>query len=113
MGLNSRKAQIIWPIVVIGLAGLILELPFFWRAMKTRKPSDIKVALAFILPQLAVWTDFALDNTGNPSNIGTAIVWVCAITAAVGAAWLYRPLSKNEAMDQAARNTRPGSSYLN
>jgi glucose dehydrogenase len=112
MGLNSRKAQVIWPVVIIALAGLILILPFVWRALKTKARNDIRLVAAFVVPQLAVWTDFALDNDGHPNSVGTMIVWICAIAAAVTAAWVYRPLNKDEQMDQAA-TTRPGTDFLN
>lgn len=119
MGLNSRTAQIVWAIVPVALAGLLLELPFVWRALKTKKSSDIKVAVAFGVVQVAVYAAFAFDQSSQAdrvSNFTGAVVWLSAFSAAVAAAYLYRPLSKEEAAERAqaqARDTRPGSSYLN
>jgi ABC-type transport system involved in cytochrome c biogenesis permease component len=115
MGLNSRKAQIIWPIIVLGLAGFVLVAPFAWRALKTRRPGDIKAAVVFGVVQLVVYAAYAFDPSKDPqqlSNITGATVWLGAFTAAFFAAYLYRPLTKDEAMDQAARDQRPGSTYL-
>ncbi|MEU5076074.1 hypothetical protein AB0G76_31660 [Streptomyces asoensis] len=116
MGLNSRTAQIVWPIVCIALAGLVLEAPFAWRALKTKKRSDIIAAAVFGVAQVVVYVAFALDQSDRSdqvSNLTGAVVWFCALSAAFVAAYLYRPLSKEERVEQAARNTRPGSSYLN
>lgn len=114
MGLNSRRAQIFWAIVPLALAGFILELPFVWRALRTKKKSDIKAALVFGVAQLAVYAAFAFDPSGKAdeiSDITGSVVWLCAFSAAVGAAYLYRPLSKEEIADQ-CRDTPPGPSYL-
>ncbi|MEV7401978.1 hypothetical protein AB0N93_16505 [Streptomyces sp. NPDC091267] len=114
MGLNSRRAQIFWAIVPIALAGFILELPFIWRALKTKKRSDIRAAAVFGIAQLAVYAAFAFDQSNKAdeiSDITGSVVWLCAFSAAVGAAYLYRPLNKEEIVDQ-RRDTRPGSSYL-
>jgi hypothetical protein len=116
MGLNSRTAQIVWPIVCVALAGLVLEVPFAWRALKTRKRSDIIAAVVFGLTQVMVYLAFALDpsdRSGQVSNLTGAVVWFCALSAAFVAASLYRPLSKEEQAELAERSTRPGSSYLN
>lgn len=115
MGLNSRKAQIFWAVIPFVTAGLALELPFIWRALKTKKSGDIKVAAAYGVLQIAVYIAFAFDPSNSAkevSNITGATVWFCAFAAIVGAAYLYRPLSKEEAMDQARNEQPPGSSYL-
>lgn len=115
MELNSRKAQIIAAIIPLVSAGLVLEAPFVWRALKTKKPSDIKAAIGFGILQLAVYIAFATDHSPRAdkvSNLTGSVVWLCAFTAVFGAAWLYRPLNKEERMDRAAQNDRPGSSYL-
>ncbi|MCX4799605.1 hypothetical protein OG497_37760 [Streptomyces sp. NBC_01242] len=116
MGLNSRKAQVVWALVPIVLAGLVLELPFAWRALKTKKRSDVAAAVGFGVAQIAVYVAFATDQSSEAdkiSNVTGAVVWFCAFTAAVGAAYLYRPLDKDEQVDRAAQDNRPGSSYLN
>jgi uncharacterized membrane protein (GlpM family) len=110
VGLNSRKAQIIAGLTPVALAGFILAAPFAWRALKTRKPGDIKAAAVFGVAQLVVYAAYAFDPSKDPqqlSNITGAVVWFCAFAAAFFAAYLYRPLDKDEVMDQ-----RPGSSYL-
>jgi ABC-type methionine transport system permease subunit len=114
MGLNSRKAQIVWGLVPLVLAGLVLAVPFVWRALKTGRPGDIRAAVGFGVAQVVVYAAFALDQSKGDevSNLTAAVVWFLAFSAAVGAAYLYRPLSKEEVVDQAARDTRPGSSYL-
>lgn len=114
MGLNSRRAQIFWAIVPIALAGFILELPFVWRALQTKKRSDITAAVVFGVAQLAVYAAFAFDQSDKAdeiSNLTGAVVWLCAFSATVGAAYLYRPLSKEEIAEQ-RQDTRPGTSYL-
>lgn len=119
MGLNSRTAQIVWAIVPVALAGLLLGLPFVWRALKTKKPGDIRAAITFGIAQVVVYVAFAFDQTDQSdhvSNLTGAVVWFCAFSAAVAAAYLYRPLSKEEQAARAQaeiRNNRPGSSYLN
>ncbi|MFF4542392.1 hypothetical protein ACWD4F_27930 [Streptomyces aureus] len=113
--LNSRRAQIIWALVPIASAGLVLELPFFWRAMKTKRRSDIWAAAVFGVAQAAVYIAFAADpskRSDQISNVTGSVVWACAFAAAVGAAWLYRPLDKDEQMDRAVQDQRSGSSYL-
>lgn len=115
MGLNSRKAQIIMGLVPVALAGFILAVPFVWRALKTRRPGDIRAAVAFGVVQLVVYAAIAFDPSKDPSrlsNVTGATVWLCAFAAAFAAAYLYRPLNKDEAMDQAVRDQRPGSTYL-
>lgn len=115
MGLNSRKTQIIAALIPFISAGLVLEAPFAWRALKTKKPSDIKAAVGFGVLQVAVWVAFATDqNTRSDgvTNFTSATVWACAFAAIFGAAWLYRPLSKEERVDQAVQDQRPGSTYL-
>jgi len=115
VGLNSRRAQIVWAIVPIALAGLVLELPFIWRALKTKKRSDINAALGFGVAQIVVYVTYAFDQSGRDdrvTNFTGAVVWFCAFAAAVGAAYLYRPLSKDEVASR-AQNNRPGSSFLN
>ncbi|MFI9598663.1 hypothetical protein ACIHCX_02100 [Streptomyces sp. NPDC052043] len=112
--LNSRKAQVVWAIIPIALAGFVLELPFIWRALKTKKGGDVMAAIGFGIAQIAVYVAIASDDgeQGEVSNVTGAVVWFCAFAAAVGAAYLYRPLSKEERMDQIAQDTRPGSTYL-
>lgn len=114
MGLNSRKAQIFWGIVPIITAGLALGLPFVWRALKTKKSSDIWTAAAFLVPQVVVYILFATDpNQGDKvSNLTGSVTLFCAIAGTVGAAYLYRPLNKEERMEQARNEQRPGSSFL-
>lgn len=115
MGLNSRKAQIIAGLTPVALAGFILAVPFAWRALKTRKPGDIRTAVVFGVVQLVVYAAFAFDPSKDPhtvSNVTGAVVWFSAFAAAFFAAYLYRPLNKDEAMDRAAHDQRPGSTYL-
>ncbi|MFI6524232.1 hypothetical protein [Streptomyces uncialis] len=115
MGLHSRLAQIVWGIVPIASAGTALVLPFVWRVLKRRSWDDIRTAFCFAVAQVAVYVGFSLDRTADGSLTGPAgaIIWLCVGTAMVGAAYVYRPLSKEELADRAARaQTRPGSSYL-
>ncbi|MCX5443741.1 MULTISPECIES: hypothetical protein [unclassified Streptomyces] len=115
MGLNSRTAQIVWAIVPVALAGFILELPFVWRALKTKKRSDIIAAAVFGVVQIVVWLLFVVFSEGSGTlreDLPAAVIWIGALSAAVAAAYLYRPLSKEESMDRAQGEQRPGSSYL-
>lgn len=110
MGLNSRSAQIFWALVPIALAGLLLALPFVWRALKTKKRGDLNVAAVFVAIQILVYVAFALDSDVSKNATG-AVIWFFTFSAAVGAAYVYRPLSKEERMEQAQEN-RSGSTYL-
>ncbi|MFE0490265.1 hypothetical protein [Streptomyces griseoaurantiacus] len=115
MRLNSRWSMIIAGLVPFLSAGLLLEAPFALRALKTKNRTDIAAAVVFAFLQVAVYVAFATDDSPRSdeiSNVTGATVWFCALAAAFTAGWLYRPLSKDEAMDRAARSTRPGSSYL-
>jgi hypothetical protein len=115
VGLNSRVAQIVWGLVPLVLAGSILELPFIWRALKTKKRSDIRLAVIFGVVQLGVWllyVIFTQDSSTLREDVPAALIWISAFAAAVAAAYVYRPLNKEERMDQAAQDRRPGSSYL-
>jgi putative copper export protein len=112
---NSRKAQIIATLIPFVSAGLVLEAPFAWRALKTKKTSDIKVAIAYGVLQVVVWVAFAADQSTRPkeiSNVTGVTVWACIFAAMFGAAWWFRPLNKEERMDQATQDQRPGSTYL-
>lgn len=116
MGLNSRAAQIVWALVPVVLAGFILEAPFAWRALKTRKRSDVIVAVVFGAVQIVVWILFGIFSEGAGTlreDIPALIVWAAAFVAAFTAAYLFRPLNKAERMEQAGNEQRPGSSYLN
>jgi ABC-type Mn2+/Zn2+ transport system permease subunit len=107
VGLNSRVAQIVWGLVPLVLAGSILELPFIWRALKTKKRSDIRLAVIWLL-----YVIFTQDSSTLREDVPAALIWISAFAAAVAAAYVYRPLNKEERMDQAAQDRRPGSSYL-
>lgn len=114
MGLNTRKAQIIAALIPFLSAGLLLAVPFGWRALKTKKQSDIRLAIAAVVAQVAVYVAFATDQSPKAdqvTNTTGAIVWLCAFAAVFAAAWVFRPLNKEEQMDQ-AQNQRPGSTYL-
>ncbi|MFE0472702.1 hypothetical protein ACFW2V_13905 [Streptomyces sp. NPDC058947] len=115
MGLNTRKSQIISALIPIFSVGLLLEAPFAWRALKTKKQSDIRAAIVFGVLQVAVYVAFAIDNSPKAdqvSNLTGSVVWGCAFAAAFAAAWLFRPLNKEEQMDQARSEQRSGSSFL-
>ncbi|MFD8648669.1 hypothetical protein [Streptomyces mirabilis] len=116
MGLNSRKAQIAMGALPIVTLSLFVFFPFVWRALKTKRASDVRLAVLFSVAELASLVALSLAPTTHkdgPDNLIAMLVWVVMLAATVTAAYLYRPLNKDEAMDQAARNTRPGSSYLN
>ena len=115
MGLNTRKAQIISALIPFLSAGLLLAVPFVWRALKTKKQADIRLAIAAVVAQVAVYVAFATDQSPKAdqvSNTTGAIVWFCAFVAVFTAAWVFRPLNKDEQMDQARSEQRPGSSFL-
>jgi cyanate permease len=116
MGLNSRKAQIVMGALPIVTLSLFIFFPFVWRALKTRRASDIRLAVLFSAAELAGLVGLSLSPTTHkdgPDNLIAMLMWVVILAATVTAAYLYRPLSKDERMDQAARDARPGSSYLN
>jgi len=113
--MNSRKSQIIATLIPIALAGMILAVPFVWRALRTKARADVKVAIASGVMQVAVWSAYAFDPSDRAdrvSNVTGAVVWFCAFAAAAAAAWVFRPLNKEEQMDQARSEHRPGSTYL-
>lgn len=113
--LNSRKAQWIMGTLPIVTLSLGTFFPFVWRALKTRKTSDTYLAVAFSVAELAGLVALSLSPTthdAGPDNLIAMLVWVIILTAAITAAYLYRPLDKAEQMDQAAQSTRPGSDYL-
>jgi hypothetical protein len=115
MGLNTRKAQIIAAVIPFLSAGLLLAVPFAWRALKTKKSGDIKAAIAFGVLQVVVYVAFATDKSPRAdelSNLTGSVVWGCAFAAAFAAAWIFRPFSKEERMEQARNDQRSGSTYL-
>ncbi|GEK00364.1 hypothetical protein [Streptomyces sp. 1-11] len=115
MGLNSRKAQIIMGLLPIGTLSLFIFFPFVWRALKTKKASDSTLAAVFTVAEVALLVALSLSpqtHKNGPDNLAAMLMWVVMLAATITAAWLYRPLSKEERMDQAAQNQRPGSSYL-
>lgn len=114
MGLNTRKAQIIMGLLPVITLSLLAFWPFVWRALKTRKVSDIYAAVTFSVAQVACWIGLMLSPTTHkdgPDNLAAGVTWLLILAAAITAAWLYRPLNKEEQMDQ-AQNARSGASYL-
>lgn len=115
MGLNSRKAQIVAAAVPVISAGLLLAAPFVWRALRLKKRGDIWTAVTTGVLQAVVYIAFAVDQSpqaNRVSNATGAVVWFCAFTAMLAAAWAFRPLSKDEQMERARTEQRPGSTYL-
>lgn len=115
MGLNSRKAQIVMSVLPIGTLSLFMFFPFVWRALKTRRPSDVRLAVVFCAAEMGLLIAMVITqqtHRDGPDNVAALLMWVAMLAATVTAAYLYRPLDKAERMDQAARDTRPGSSYL-
>lgn len=115
MGLNSRKAQVIMGVLPIITLGLFLFFPFVWRALKTRQPGDIRLAIIFSALEIIGFVSLALSPTTHkdgPDNVVAMLVWIVILAAVITAVWLYRPLNKEERMDQARRDQQPGFSYL-
>jgi uncharacterized membrane protein (GlpM family) len=115
MGLNTRKAQIVAALIPLLSTGLLLATPFAWRALKTKKSSDIKAAIAFGVLQVMVYIALATDKSPRAdelSNLTGSVVWGCALAAVFAAAWIFRPFTKEEQMDQARSDQQSGSTYL-
>lgn len=115
MGLNSRKAQVVMGLLPLLTLSLFAFFPFVWRALKTKRPGDIRTAVIFSVAEVGCWiwlvTSPTTHNNG-PDNAAAGVTWLLILAAVIAAAWLYRPLDKEERMDQATQNSRPGSSYL-
>lgn len=114
--LNKRWIQVTMTLLPVASVSLFTFFPFVWRALRTKKASDIRLAVIFGGAQVLIYvvSGFTDDWHGEPggNNIVGALLWVLILSAAVTAAWVYRPLNKTEQAAQGRGQGPSGSTYL-
>ena len=111
---NKRWVQIVMAVLPVASLSLLTFFPFVWRALKTKKASDIRLAVIFTALEVVMLTALSLSERtykAGPDNVIAMFMWFVMLAATITAAYIYRPLNKEEQAAQ-AQDTRSGSTFL-
>lgn len=98
--MNSRKWQVGMVALVMLSFGILSFAPFLWRVLRLKeKTTAIMLAVVGLLEALWFGLSTAQDSTGNEyawGNVAGLFGILTILLAGVGAAWMFRPLRKEE-----------------
>jgi hypothetical protein len=94
--MNSRKWQIGMVAMIVLTLGAFAVIPFVWRLLRLQEKSTM-IVLVVVLFLEACWFTLSTIQGDTPNGgIGGLFGVLTILVAAVSAAWIFRPYTKEE-----------------